>query len=351
MTSLPVPEKRLFLKILYIYPGLNEKLCSSILEKATSSISPVCIFLVTNNAFIALELVEFVNFDLIIIYENLHDFDSVSFTSIIRDLNMRLPILVLSEEKSEEEITNRNLMNLVNVQFLHFPFSPHDLCQSMINTLLKNDILVEYHMKKKPGRKRKIADPSMMPMMRDSGRMDGSGYEEASLQAPPPAHPFVPYKSLGHLPALPEKSSLTNFQRPPSMVPPSSIYSDCSSSSSDDDRSQFGDWKMPYMPPLVIDPFRTRTDSDLSMFDCFTPLSLFPTPRHKRPFVPSTVVPIISSIAEDSAAVTAYSPPVTRRARNNSLYCYTILPQSSTSPNAGSGCFGLSPSIKSQLKN
>jgi hypothetical protein len=149
------------LKILYIQPDLNEKSCSSILEKATSTITPPCLFSVVANAFTGLELIEITDFDLIIISRVTHSMASTEFIQVLQQLNVLVPVLTLENGGNQVcSLDSSAGMKHQVLESLQFPYSPHELCQSIVNAVEKNGISVDYRIKKKVGRKRKHLEVS-----------------------------------------------------------------------------------------------------------------------------------------------------------------------------------------------
>jgi hypothetical protein len=119
-----------FLKVLFIHPGIDEKSATSTLERGTSIIPPHCSFTVVSNCFLALERMETTHFDLIFLQKDLKFFPSLTFTDIMKDLNIKIPVILLLRKNSGFVSGESSLENI-----LSYPFSFSDFRKAIIKVM------------------------------------------------------------------------------------------------------------------------------------------------------------------------------------------------------------------------
>jgi hypothetical protein len=117
-----------FLRVLFIHPGIDEKSAAATLERGTANASPHCSFTVVSNCFLALEQLETNHFDIIILQKDLKSFPSLSFTNIMKHLNLRIPVIFLLRRNCgvhSRELSPENVLS--------YPFSFSSLRRALFD--------------------------------------------------------------------------------------------------------------------------------------------------------------------------------------------------------------------------
>lgn len=152
--------------VLYIQEGIEEKYSAEILHQSAKEFLPFsCRFTVVRDAFTGLECVQFHTYDVLIIQKEMKFLNSLSFSQILYDLNIYIPIILLSDPKYEDGYVG---ISHHPVFVLPKPFTSQQLCDRIHKAVnISSSVIVRtYTTESEPFLL--ILHPELLEMMNDN---------------------------------------------------------------------------------------------------------------------------------------------------------------------------------------